>query len=293
MAKTVVVTGAGRGIGQATALLLARRGLDVIGTVRTAEKADRLRAAARAQGTGLRTVLLDLRDPEGCVRAMDACASMAGGTPWALVNNAAIALAGAVADPAEERIREILEVNVLAPARLARLLLPGMRARHAGRIVNVSSVAGRLSTPFFGWYCASKHALKVISHALRMEERRHGIAVVLVEPGIVDTGIWSRSVGRLEEQRNSPFAEQYAQAGGVVRAASRRPGPERVAHAVHRALAAPHPHARYPVGHEARWLPVLESLTPLPLRDYAKEVALGLRDAPPGVRDALRYWRTR
>ncbi len=100
-----------------------------------------------------------------------------------MVNNAGFAQAGAVEDVTPEQARYRLEVNLVAPARIAQLVLPGMRARGDGRIVNVSSIAGLVSTPLMGWYGASKHGIEALSDALRVEVAPFGVKVVLVEPG--------------------------------------------------------------------------------------------------------------
>ena len=178
--KSVLVTGANSGIGLVTALELAGSGYDVVGSVRSAAKADVVQAAAREKGVTLRTVQLDVDDAASCERGVAEVREMTGGGPWALVNNAGFAQSGAVEDVSDEQARAQLETNVVAPDRLARLVLPAMRAAGGGRIVNVSSVAGRLSTPLMGWYCASKHALEAVTDALRVEVEADGVRVVLV-----------------------------------------------------------------------------------------------------------------
>ena len=105
-------------------------------------------------------------------------AGMTGGGPWAVVNNAGYAQSGAVEDVSDEQVRAQLETNVVAPMRIARLVLPAMKSRGEGRIVNISSVAGRTSQPLMGWYCASKHALEAVTDALRMEVEPDGVRVV-------------------------------------------------------------------------------------------------------------------
>src|SRR4029078_5438545 len=126
---------------------------------------------------------------------------------WGVVNNAGFAQAGAVEGVDDDEARYQLEVNRVAPARIARLVLPAMRQRGEGRIVNVSSVAGRISMPLMGWYCASKHGLEAMTDALRMEGAPHGIAVSLVEPGSFGTGIWEGA-----NYPDNPATEEYAEA---------------------------------------------------------------------------------
>ena len=154
-----LVTGASRGIGKAAAIELAAAGYDVIGTVRSAAKAERVQSAAAERGVQVRTVLMDVDDADSCRTTLDEVAAMTDGGPWAVVNNAGYAQSGAVEDVSDEQVRSQLETNVVAPMRIARLVLPRMKERGDGRIVNMSSVAGRTSQPLMAWYCASQHAL--------------------------------------------------------------------------------------------------------------------------------------
>ena len=112
------------------------------------------------------------------------------GTLHGLVNNAGYGLTGAIEDVDDDEARQVLETMVLAPMRLARLVLPAMREAGSGRIVNISSIMGRTATPLTGWYQGSKHALEALSDALRMEVAKDGIQVVLIEPGGFKTNIW-------------------------------------------------------------------------------------------------------
>ena len=161
--RTVLTTGANSGIGLATALELARRGFRSIGSVRSEAKAEVVHEAAAEAGVEVETVLLDVADADSCERALD------GLRLFGLVNNAGYTNTGAVEDVDDDEARDQLETMVIAPMRLARLALPAMREAGEGRIVNVSSIYGRTSTPLSGWYQASKHALEAVSDALRIE----------------------------------------------------------------------------------------------------------------------------
>jgi NAD(P)-dependent dehydrogenase (short-subunit alcohol dehydrogenase family) len=291
--RSVVVTGAGRGIGRAIALELAHAGFDVIGTVRSEDSGEELRERVARTGAAVRTVLLDVADPTSCVRAFTRVAGMTGGGPWAVVNNAGFAQPGAVEDVDDEQVRRQLETNLVAPARIARLVLPAMRDRRSGRIVNVSSVAGRVSLPMLGWYCASKRALESVTDALRMETEPFGVKVSLVEPGSYDTGIWETGADLLPDEHASAYAEQYAAAGGMLRGARDLPGPRPVAVAVRRALTARRPQPRYVVGGGARSTAVLDAVAPTAASDRVKQLATGLRTVPPGVTRALARLRRR
>lgn len=280
MTKSVVVTGAGSGIGLATALELAHAGFDVIGTARTREKARALRERAERIGVGVRTVLLDVTDATSTVQAFTEIAELTDGGPWAVVNNAGTAQPGAVEDVEDEQARRQLETNLVAPARIARLVLPRMRQRRSGRIVNISSISGRVSLPLLGWYCASKQGLAAISDALRMEVAPFGIQVVLIEPGGYGTDIWERGIAMLPARRNSAYQDQYDTAQEVLRGSKALPGPRPVARAVLRALEVRRPQPRYLVGGAARGQAWLDALAPTAASDWAKSVATGLRTPP-------------
>jgi NAD(P)-dependent dehydrogenase (short-subunit alcohol dehydrogenase family) len=275
MTKTVVVTGANSGIGLATALELAAAGYDVVGTARSAEKADVLHAAADQRGLTIRTSLLDVADAESTAKGFAEIASSA--DIWAVVNNAGFAQAGAIEDVTDDEVRYQLEVNLVAPARIARLVLPGMRARGGGRIINVSSVAGRISLPLMGWYCASKHGVEAMTDALRIEVAPFGVAVSLVEPGSFGTGIWDGA--RYPEQTASDhYAAAYERAQGATSAgAGFLPDPVWVARTVRLALSTPVPLARYLIGVDAVGGVLAERLVPTAVSDVVKGLVTGVR----------------
>ncbi len=227
MGTSVVVTGANSGIGLATALELARVGYDVVGTARTQAKADVLLEAAQQRGLleRVRTVLLDVADDASTREGFAEVDRLTDGGPWAVVNNAGFAQAGAVEDVSPEDARYQLEVNLVAPARIAQLVLPGMRARGDGRIVNVSSIAGRVSAPLTGWYAASKHGLEALSDALRIEVAQFGVRVVLIEPGGFGTGIWDAGAESFPTPDGSAYGEVYARARSLTLKGNSLPRP--------------------------------------------------------------------
>ncbi len=281
MSKSVVVTGANSGIGLSTALELAAHGYDVVGTVRSTAKAEVVGRAAAERGVVVRTVEMDVDDADSCAAGLEHVATLTGGGPWALVNNAGYAQAGSVEDVSDEQARAQLETNVVAPMRLARLVLPGMKERGEGRIVNISSVAGRLSNPLMGWYCASKHALEAVSDALRMEVEADGVRVVLVEPGMFGTEIWSAATeGGLPDPSSARYAAAYARVGAVGARSDSFPDPVWVARTVRIALANPVPLARYVVGPDAVGGLLAETFLPTAVTDYVKTVTSGLRRSP-------------
>ncbi|KPI22867.1 Estradiol 17-beta-dehydrogenase [Actinobacteria bacterium OV320] len=259
--RSVMVTGATGGIGAATALRMAGLGWDVIGTVRSQEKADVLAAAAARRGLGLRTVVLDVADPVSCQEAMARVEEMTGGGVWAVVNNAGVPQAGSVEDVSDEQARHLLEVNLLGAMRICRLALPGMRRRGGGRIVNVSSGLGRVPWPMGGWYCASKHALSAITHCLRVETAHAGVRVSLVEPGAFATAMLDRAVADLADTRPSGGRAGYDRSRDLFTAVNQRvPGPEPVARVIAGAVSARRPRARYTVGLDARFLIPLHTM---------------------------------
>lgn len=277
MAKSVVVTGANSGIGLATAKVLAKAGYDVIGTVRSEEKAASMRESVAAAGAGIRSVVLDVADEDSTHEGFARIATMTEGGPWAVVNNAGFAQAGAVEDVAPEDARYQLEVNLVAPARIAQLVLPAMRERGDGRIVNVSSIAGRVSSPLTGWYCASKHGLEALSDALRMEVAPFGVKVVLVEPGGFGTGIWQGGHDSFPDAEDSAYRDAYAHAKDWTLRGEWFPDPVWVARVIRIALASPTPLPRYLVGLDALAGVLGDTVAPTAVSDLVKGMSAGLR----------------
>ena len=268
---TVLTTGANSGIGLATAIAVARAGFDSVGSVRSAAKARQVQAAASRAGVALRTVVLDVGDAEACRRVINRL------RPYGLVNNAGYPASGAVEDVSDEEARAALETMVLAPMRLARLALPHMRRRGEGRIVNMSSIYGRTTTPLTGWYQASKHALEALSDALRIEVAQFGVKVVLVEPGGFDTGIWDSAHQEIGGRDGSRYATAYGRVrSGIGLTRPLMGDPAQVADVVVRALSARRPRQRYLVGLDAQALALAGQVVPGGLRDRVIRLTLGL-----------------
>ncbi|MBA2326287.1 MAG: SDR family NAD(P)-dependent oxidoreductase [Actinobacteria bacterium] len=251
--RTVLVTGCSSGIGRATAERLAGRGWTVYATARRPESVKDLGDA------GCRLLALDVCD-EGSMEAAVRAAEGETGPLDALVNNAGYGEYGAVEEVPLEAWRRQLETNVLGVVRMAQLVLPGMRERGSGRIVNISSMGGRLVFPGGGAYHASKFALEALSDALRFEVRPFGIKVVVVEPGLIKTGFGDTVAGTLGENRRSggPYHGLNQTLDTVSRNAYEGPmarlavGPENVAKAVDKALSRRRPRPRYIVTAGAR-----------------------------------------
>lgn len=182
--KCAVVTGASSGIGRATALELARRGVHVVAIARREGPLSEL--VENANGA-ITAITLDVTD-EAAVAALPARLADMGHSPDVLVNNAGYGQIGPVEDTTLDAVRAQFETNVLAPIALIQAFLPTMRTARRGRIVNMSSVSGMIGLPFMGVYSASKFALEGLSDSLRLELAQFGIEVVLVEPAATATG---------------------------------------------------------------------------------------------------------
>ncbi|WP_370417537.1 SDR family oxidoreductase [Streptomyces sp. QH1-20] len=251
--RAVVITGCSSGIGRAVALRLLGRGYAVYATARSTEP---LREFATAGAEVLPVDLTDQASMEECVRRVE----KRHGAVWGLVNNAGYALAGPVEELDLRDIRQQFEVNVFGQLAMAQLVLPGMRRTGEGRIVNISSVAGRFTLPGAGCYHASKHALTSFSDALRFETRPFGVRVSTIEPGAVRTRFIATALRLLtaHEARDpvyTAFRDELAHCYRRVQRSPRRYGvgsPAGVARAVERALSARSPRSRYVVGTAAR-----------------------------------------
>lgn len=269
--RVVLTTGANSGIGLATVIELARRGFDSVGSVRSQAKARAVRAAARKAGVEVRTVRMDVTDPDACAAAIDRL------RPYGLVNNAGYSVTGAVEDVDEEEARAALETMVLGPMRLSRLALPHMRAAGGGRIVNLSSIYGLTTTPLTGWYQGCKHAIEALSDALRVEVAKDGIKVVLIEPGGFRTGIWEESSSDMERRLGSRYESAYQRVAFGTRVTQALMGdPGSVANTIAQAMTARRPRSRYLVGYDARAIAFWDTFLPTEIKDRLSRVWLGL-----------------
>jgi short-subunit dehydrogenase len=260
--KVCLVTGASAGIGRAIALDLVRAGHVVYGAARRVHKMRDLVAA------GGHALAMDARDGGQLDRAVETVVEEQGRVD-VLINNAGTVVHGSVEEVPLDAARDLFEVNVVAPARLVQLVLPHMRKRGAGTIVNVSSVGGVIALPLGAWYYASKHALEAFSDTLRMEVDQFGIDVVVIQPGIIETGFEDQTAVQLRE--HSGGGPYRAMAEGMARKAEEGLGegasdPGVVAAAVRAAVEAEVPRTRYAVGHLADRL--LELHRELPDREW-------------------------
>lgn len=271
MQPSVLITGAGSGIGLATALELARRGRRPLAAVHLDEQRDVVAKAAADAGLQVDTAVLDVSDAA-------ACAELVEERPLeAVVNAAGYVNAGAVVDVSDEEVRRHLEVMLVAPMRLARAALPSLRDHGPGRIVNIGSVLGQLSTPLMGWYDGAKHALEALSDALRMELAADGVRVVLVEPGAIRTPVYAKAREEMAERSSSRYVPVYRRWSDLTRLLEPLfTAPEAVAETVAQALEATRPHQRYYVGLGAPFAPWLYRIAPPAVRDASLRLALRL-----------------
>jgi short-subunit dehydrogenase len=246
--KTILVTGATAGIGRHVALDLAARGHRVFASGRNESALSALRADAATRGLTIETVTLDVTYPESIAAAVaHVRAQTSGHGIDVLVNNAGYGQGGSLLDVTDAALRAQFDTNVFGLMAVTRAFVPDMVARSRGWIVNVSSIGGRVTFPFFGAYHASKYALEALSDALRAELRPFGVNVAVVEPGPITSEFSERAFGSLPaEQSRSAYASSYALAAGI-RAASDRAAfaPSHVSRAVHKAISSRWPRARY------------------------------------------------
>lgn len=274
MAPIVAVTGASRGIGRATALLFAQHGYRVFALARSESD---LHALA-AERDGITPIVMDIADEPSRQAAVAAIMrDTEGHGVDVLINNAGYGQIGPLEEVTPEALRRQLEVNVVSLLAFTQPFLPAMRERRRGTIVNLSSAAGRIATPFMGAYNASKFALEAMSDALRWELAPFGLRVILIEPGPITTDF-----GRVVDQfaaatPDSPYAHwfgRYVGTHGSVGIFSR--SPEAVARLILRAISSRHPRPRYTITLPAR-LAGVARLLPTAVVDWGMENILGLR----------------
>jgi NAD(P)-dependent dehydrogenase (short-subunit alcohol dehydrogenase family) len=267
--------------------LLASRGVQVIAGVRRDEDGSRL---VEACGDRVIPVILDVTDQSSIDAAAKRVAEITGGTLDGLVNNAGIGVGGPLEFVPMDQLRRQFEVNTFGPMAVTQSVLPMLRAGR-GRIVNISSLAGRLAQPFVGPYCASKHALEALSDALRFELAPWGVGVVVIEPGAVKTPIWDKSLATVDEMTANMPEEARNLYGGVIRRVRgmlQRMGrdgvpPEQVAESVLHALTASQPRTRYAVGRDARALILVQRFTSGGMRDRMIRRMAGLGEGRPAA----------
>jgi NAD(P)-dependent dehydrogenase (short-subunit alcohol dehydrogenase family) len=286
----VLVTGCSSGIGRATAELLARRGHTVYATARREETLADLRAA------GCRTLPLDVTDEQSRQAAVDTVVAE-NGAVGALVNNAGYSQSGALETLDLDEVRRQFETNVFGLLRMCQLVLPSMRRRGAGRIVNVSSMGANFTFPGGGSYHATKYAVEALSDALRFEVAGFGVGVTVIQPGLIRTSFSDRAVAEVPppDERPGPYDEFNRGVAEATRTVYERGPlaklggePEAVAKAIARALTARRAPIRVRVTPSAHYLVLQHRLLPARAWDRVMRsqfpTPTGPAGQPPGTR---------
>lgn len=238
--RVVLVTGCSTGLGRDLVGRLAKVGHKVVATARRVETLEGLEAALKLQ--------LDVTDQTSVDEAVGTAIARLGGID-VLINNAGFSVRGAIEEVDETKARAVFDTNVWGLLRVSRAVLPHMRERHAGRIIHVGSVVGRMTWPINGIYAASKHAVEAIADSMRMEVRRFGIDVTLIEPGTIASEFFRRSEALSEglyADPASPYAGLYRRFRELAQKPSNRGVPPCVvSRTILAAIAARRPKARY------------------------------------------------
>lgn len=264
--RIAVVTGASSGFGLLTTVELARRGYRVFATMRDLGRAGPLEKALARADARAELVRLDVLDP-AAVEAAIGQVEAAAGRIDVLVNNAGIMVTGFVEDVTEAELRAQFETNFFGAVRVTRAVLPGMRRRCFGRIINVSSLGGRVASPMFSAYHASKFALEGHSEALRHELRPYNVFVTLVEPGLFPTGLFANNWA-VAGRSGDPSSPNFSVSQRLVAAFRLGIGfawmsdPAKVARTIAHAAETREPKLRYLVGLDARLTHAVARLAP-------------------------------
>ena len=257
MNKIALVTGASSGIGAMTARELSKAGYTVYAAARRVDKMEVLKK------DGIRPVSLDLTKEESMINCVETILKETGRID-VLVNNAGYGSYGAIEDVPMDEARRQFEVNLFGMARLIQLVTPGMRENHYGKIVNISSMGGKIWTKFGGWYHATKFAVEGFSDCLRMELEPFGIDVVVVEPGGIKTDWGIIAANHLKETAKGGAYEQYANkaADGMIKnySGNMLAKPELIAKTVKKAVTKKRPRTRYLVGFMAKPMVITQKI---------------------------------
>ena len=265
--KVVLITGASSGIGHSTAEKLLEKGYTVYGAARSEEKLKYL-----SQHENGDYILMDITEAEmrkNCVQKILAAEK----TIDILINNAGYGAYGAIEEVSLEEAKRQFEVNLFGLSELTKLIIPIMRENHSGKIINISSIAGKIWTPLGGWYHASKFALEGLSDCLRNELKEFGIDVILIEPGAIETN-WAETAGdnlikssgdglyqKQAQRKAAKYKEMYGEGGVAAQ-------PEVVASAIIRAAEKKNPKPRYAVPAHAKLILFFRWLLPDRIYDY-------------------------
>ena len=264
---TVLITGGTDGLGKAAALLLAGEGYRVFATARNPERRAALEAAAREAKIPLETLEMDVCDDASVDRAVSEIEHRAGRVD-AVVNNAGIAIVATMEEISMEDLRQQFETNYFGTVRVTKRVLPGMRERRHGRIINMSSISGVMANPLFGPYSSTKFAAEAFSDTLRLELYPFGVYVSLLQPGYIPSGMETASVGLSARYTHGsiagPYAQLYQNFLAYWKKVTQRAKltPKDCARVVLRALRETPPKARYPVTREANVVRAMKRFLP-------------------------------
>ena len=267
--KIVLITGATAGIGRTTALFLAAQGHHVIASGRKVAELDKLRS--EAAGHKLDTLVLDVTSKESIDGAVREVAKLTNGHGLdVLVNNAGFGVLGPTAEISDAEMRRQYETNVFGLMNVTRAFLPRMLERRAGRIINVSSVGGRITLPYFGVYNSTKYAVESLSDALRYELRPFGVDVSLIEPGVIRTNFEATAVGNLGAVEGGAYAAALGKYDKMSKMADRfASNPIVIAKAISRAVRARRPSARYVAPRSTNMILMFRAVAPTRVWDWA------------------------
>jgi NAD(P)-dependent dehydrogenase (short-subunit alcohol dehydrogenase family) len=280
--KAVVITGASTGIGEACALRMDGLGWRVFAGVRKEADGEALKAKASDL---LTPIMIDVTEQPTVSAAAEIVTAAVGESGLdGLVNNAGVGVGGPLEFIEIEELRRQLEVNVIGQIAVTQAFMPLIR-KATGRIVNIGSIGGRLSTPFLGPYCASKFAMEALTDSLRQELQPWGMHVAIVEPGSIATPIWGKSQDAVNDLKNELPEEAMMLYGDTVKAIEKalvefeEAGipPDSVAKFVEHALTAKTPRTRYVVGRDAQIQRMLVKWAPDRIRDGLVRRQLGLK----------------
>ena len=266
MPDPILITGCSTGIGRATAARLAKKGHVVYATARRPETLEGL--------DGCRTLALDVTDEDSMRSAVDAVVAEHGAV-GALVNNAGYSQSGAIETVEMDAVRRQFETNVFGLIRMSQLVLPSMRERGAGRIVNISSMGANFVFPGGGIYHATKYAVEAVSDAMRWEVKAFGVDVVIIQPGLIKTDFDQAATASLQSHESGGPYDHFNGAVGKITAGAYDGamvklvggGPERVAKAIEKALTSRRPRLRYRVTPSASVGVPMQGLMPARLWD--------------------------
>lgn len=247
--KIALVTGASSGIGYMAALGLKKAGFDVYGAARRMDKLQEL------QTQGVNVIELDVTDDSSMQKCVETIVNKEGRID-VLVNNAGYGSYGAIEDVPMEEARRQIEVNLFGLARMSQLVIPLMRKNQFGRIINISSMGGKIYTSFGGWYHATKYAVEALSDCMRLEVKEFGIDVVLVEPGGIKTNWGIIAADNLKKTSDhGPYAARGLEAAESMRkmySGKQLSDPEIIADAIVKASTSKRPKTRYLIGYGAK-----------------------------------------